>query len=238
MLKHLWVLILAALAACCPHVKSPSIAQLEDATIAVRGAEGSLCAGVWVDKTHVLTAGHCVEEAGLTEFDRMSRELQELTAEEGDEEPPLPSPLGHNMGYETRDKKSTGDAKIVKYDHKDDLALLEVLTPPTHAIVSVREKPLELGEEVQLVGHPMASMFAYTRGVVSLLVEEIPCAPMGGICGPRVMFAIPAARGNSGGGVFDAHGQLIGIASLVANPRAGSGFMWAVGQDLIRGFLR
>jgi serine protease Do len=155
--------------------------------------------------------------------------------------PPVPSPVGGHVYYKAHSDSDIDipkDAKVVAYDHVDDLAIIEVTEKsPPHAVATLRDKPLALGEEVQLVGHPMASMYSYRRGLVALLVERIPCATMHGVCGDRVMLAVPSARGDSGAGVFDAQGRLVGIVSLVVNLQAGAGFSWAVGQDLIGRFL-
>jgi S1-C subfamily serine protease len=93
------------------------------------------------------------------------------------------------------------NAEVVATAAPLDLALLWV---PRHSGSARFVQPLSEatdGEDVFVIGHPEGLKYTLSTGIVSSLREE----------GIQISAAI--SPGNSGGPVYDAHGQLIGIVS-------------------------
>ncbi len=124
---------------------------------------------------------------------------------------------------------------VVKYDEKDDLALIRTST--AHAFTDLRVDPVQMGEEVSLIGHPLGDLgWTYTHGYVSMLREDFE---IGDKKLTRLQVNIDILPGDSGGGLFDLRGRLVGVCSFRINtgqgPAYGLGFF--VPQHLIQRFL-
>ena len=104
--------------------------------------------------------------------------------------------------------------KVVAQDKKHDLALLkiearEVLRP----IVRSDSRQLRVGQFVLAVGHPWGLAGSASAGIVT----SLGCIPLRWRRGAVEVIRTDAklAPGNSGGPLLDAHGQVIGINSMV-----------------------
>lgn len=99
-------------------------------------------------------------------------------------------------------------------EEKDDLAVVRVFDimgeysatyeqkPLNLHVARLRCSPLSVGDNVFTIGHPYGTPAALARGYVS------------GVGVPRALrLAIPVYPGNSGGGVFDEDGRLVGLIS-------------------------
>jgi len=162
------------------------------------------CTGVWISEDEILTAGHCA--AGI------SRHIKNL--EEND---PV-DPVGVNINYIVEDEvdqagKVTGlhmgHIKFWTEDH--DLALIKVdgITTPRHQIAHLVTSLPVPGDKVFCVGHPSGMFWTYVEGTVSAY-RDIPDAH-----GKLIQINASVYFGNSGGGVFDENGDLLGIASFL-----------------------
>jgi serine protease Do len=89
-----------------------------------------------------------------------------------------------------------------------DLAFIRVEAQPQFPVTPVAFAPAVAGERVWLWGNPKAGFWTLATGAVKQTHAELP-----GVFGsPRVTIACPAcAPGDSGAGVFDARGRLLGI---------------------------
>ena len=102
-----------------------------------------------------------------------------------------------------------------------DIAVLKVNTADLKAVNSYAmavevADGYSLGESVMAVGNPEGWGISVTRGTVSVLSEEIDMKGVDGVtdCVFRVMRIDTAINGgNSGGGLFNAHGELVGIVN-------------------------
>jgi S1-C subfamily serine protease len=111
--------------------------------------------------------------------------------------------------------------RVTATDPAADLAVVEVMALGV-PYVGLRTAPLEVGEPVFAIGHPYASAppKGYLEGTLRWTVTEGQV----GAVGPRaVQFSAPVNPGNSGGGLFDAAGALVGVVSR----RAGDGLGFA-----------
>ena len=104
-------------------------------------------------------------------------------------------------------------AEVTAMDRSRDLALLHVDKRPIQSetirpFVEFRDGEIDVGEEVSVIGHPHHPSFSMepsvTRGNVSA---------SSGMHNERSQFRLtaPVQRGNSGGPVLDADGQLVGV---------------------------
>lgn len=189
------------------------------------------CSGTWVDDTHILTAYHCAK--GL------QRHLQEVQDEKEARRKPcegLATLFGmcdtnteHKvidlddlpMHYIVRpevDQMGTEPtawhlSKLVSWDATHDLALLQAQgkAVPPHEVAQLADKSPALGEKVVVVGHPAGYYWTYLTGTVSGYRETFP----GTERGPFLQVQVPVFYGNSGGGVFNEYGQLVGVVDTL-----------------------
>ena len=202
-MKHTIIgITLAAVVACTPRHDSTQTphnaraADLEAKTVALVMPSDfgvrAYCSGVWVAEDKIATAFNCI----------------------ADEEPDL------KIGFVTRGDVYAPDddevvtlrtARIMAVDPEHDLALLGVKLPPAHPIASVARSSY-VGEVVQTMGHPRGLWWSYSAGnVAALRVDD-------GMW--YVQSTAPISPGNSGGGLFDEAGDIIGIAHSYIPVRA------------------
>ena len=104
------------------------------------------------------------------------------------------------------------DAEIVGTDEMNDVALLKIDATGLQTVTIGDSDQIEVGEEVIAIGNPLGELtFTMTAGVVSALDREINTDGK-----PINMLQTDVAinSGNSGGGMFNVLGQLMGIPSL------------------------
>jgi len=191
----LLALVLAA-TACSSHAQpqtphTSSAADLESKTVALVEARGSevraYCSGVWVKPDAFLTAAHCVADS-------------------------LP---GESVSYVTREDLRADHAddlatlrvgELESLDEGHDLALIRVRLAPEHPIAKV-SNDVRVGQPAQTMGHPLGLWWSYSSGNVSAL-------RLMALDGPEIWWvqtSAPISPGNSGGGLFDEDGDLLGL---------------------------
>jgi S1-C subfamily serine protease len=94
--------------------------------------------------------------------------------------------------------------RVLRVDTVRDLALLETVPGPVRGL---RLRPVETGESVVIIGHPVGLPYVTHRGIVSRGEREEE---------GRRYFLTDAGivPGMSGGPVFDEYGDVVGIASF------------------------
>ena len=152
------------------------------------------CTGVWISVDEIVTAAHCValDEMGII------------------------SPVGEYIHYiiekEVRgifkEPAAIHLSKVILFDSKRDVAVLRAVMAgvPVHGVAELGKELPGIGERVYMVGHPRGLYWTFSNGVVSAyrVDEEM---------GPMIQVNGTVWYGNSGGGLFDREGKLIGIAS-------------------------
>jgi len=134
------------------------------------------------------------------------------------------------MRSENSDVKIKG--KIIARDKKADLLFLKV---------NVKGKPFPLntkklivGEDVYAIGHPLGIQFTLTKGIISStwhLDRSLPTVKI-------VQTDTPINPGNSGGPIFNANGEVLGMASFIYSPSRGNiGINFAVSSVHIKRML-
>jgi S1-C subfamily serine protease len=164
------------------------VAQLERRTVALvqpsAGGFHTYCTGVWVDGNTILTANHCVRDLDVKATVAYATRADVL----GDEV------VGVHGGV------------LVARDEEHDLALVYDFVPPRHDTAKVSDP--SVGQNVQTMGHPLGLFWSYSRGQVAAIRfrafgEETEMW--------WVQATAPVSPGNSGGGLFDDDGNLVGI---------------------------
>ena len=124
------------------------------------------------------------------------------------------------------------DATVERIDVVADLALIRIKNPPENMTLIQLGDPsaVEVGEEVNAIGHPHGEFWSFTRGYVSQI------RPQYGWDDSHyehkadvIQTQTPINPGNSGGPLLDDDGKLIGINSFV-DPDA-QGLNYAVSVD-------
>ena len=126
-------------------------------------------------------------------------------------------------------------AEVVGTDPSTDLALLDVdvpaeqLTPlPLGDLADVR-----VGDSVVAIGNPFGLERTVTSGIVSALGRRIE-APDGFAIDDAIQTDAALNRGNSGGPLLNARGEVIGVNSQIASQTGGNvGIGYAVPVDTV-----
>lgn len=96
-------------------------------------------------------------------------------------------------------------ALTLRQDEPNDTALVQVAKDPgSHPVALLGPLP-RVGDHVMTMGHPTRLMYSYSSGEVSAIRYED---------GESVIqVTVPISPGNSGGGLFNDSGELVGICS-------------------------
>lgn len=121
------------------------------------------------------------------------------------------------------------EAKLIGTDAKTDLAVIKVDAKDLKAATHGSSKNLVVGEEVVAIGNPLGQLGGtVTNGIISSLDREID------IEGEKMTLLQTDASvnpGNSGGGLFDSAGQLIGIVNAKSSGSGIEGLGFAIPID-------
>lgn len=152
------------------------------------------CTGVWISEDEMVTADHCVESEDVT--DPVGTKTYYVV--QGEVKEVMDDPAAIHM------------ARIVAVDKDNDVALLKAVPGgiPSHESASLASTMPGLGEHVYVVGHPRGMYWSHAEGTVSAYRGD----ESSGI-GKVVQVNATVWYGNSGGGVFDGGGNLVGICS-------------------------
>jgi len=123
-----------------------------------------------------------------------------------------PERLRGSSKFDLKDRRA---ATILDLDHDLDLALLKIVDGPVDrpAIPLADSADVEVGEPVVAIGHPeTGGLWTLTTGSVSTVIADFQ-----GIDGKDV-FQTEASvnRGNSGGPLLNAYGQLVGVNTSIS----------------------
>ena len=123
-------------------------------------------------------------------------------------------------------------AKIIGTDPKTDLAVLKInVGHPLPYVELGSSKKVEPGEWVVAMGNPFGLGGTVTAGIVSALGRNIGDGPYDRF----IQIDAPINEGNSGGPLFDQHGQVIGINTAILTPSGGSvGIGFAIPSDMVK----
>ena len=140
----------------------------------------------------------------------------------------------HNVAAAGKDKTITTAAEVLMRDDDRDLALLKVLPKvDLKTVVLAEDDTVESGEEATVIGNPgLGSSEILTRTLTTGVVSS----PRREFEGQNFIQTSAAMNpGNSGGPMFDSHGQVIGLMVLKARIDATA---FAVPATNLREFLK
>ena len=114
------------------------------------------------------------------------------------------------------------EAKIFNYDRTSDIAVLKIVNTEKKVFSFVKwgKKPL-LGGHAIVIGSPISLDFSVSFGIVSAIDRIIPKAAPPFV--PFIQTDAAMNRGNSGGPLFNADGEVVGINTLILTPPNPSG---------------
>lgn len=131
------------------------------------------------------------------------------------------------------DSAKTYDATVDRIDVVTDLALIRIKNPPQDMTLVTLGDPssVEIGEEVNAIGHPHGEFWSYTRGYVSQIRpkygwDDSFYAHEADV----IQTQTPINPGNSGGPLLDDQGELIGINSFVDSDAQGLNYAVSVDE--------
>ena len=104
----------------------------------------------------------------------------------------------------------TYSAKVVGYDAKTDLAVLKIEETGLPYVTFADSSQLVLGQDVIAIGNPLGLGISCSNGIVSALEKEIY---INNVYMTVIQTNAAVNEGNSGGGLFDINGNLIGIVN-------------------------
>jgi S1-C subfamily serine protease len=130
-------------------------------------------------------------------------------------------------------------AKVLKRDEIADLALIKVDAPPA-GVTPLKLGSLDsiqVGSDVNAIGHPTGESWTYTRGIVSQIRRDYAWTYEDDKVEHRasvIQTQTPINPGNSGGPLLDDSLQIVGVNSFTEE---GEGLNFAVSVDEVKTFL-
>ena len=130
---------------------------------------------------------------------------------------------------------SSLEAEVIGSDEKTDLAVLKVSNGgPLPSVEWGDSDKTRIGDWVIAIGNPFGLGGTVTAGIVSARERDIKAGPYDDF----IQTDAAINRGNSGGPMFNADGQVIGINSVIISPYGGSaGIGFAIASNLARNVI-
>lgn len=130
---------------------------------------------------------------------------------------------------------STADAKVIGVDKATDIALIKVDTKKDLPTVGFGDSDkAQVGEPVVAIGNPFGLGTSVSTGIVSAKGRDLQSGPFDNY----IQTDAAINKGNSGGPLFDADGEVIGMNTAILSPTGGSvGIGFSVPSDTIKGVI-
>jgi hypothetical protein len=217
-----------------------SAADIEDPKSASKAELHAYCTGVWVSHDTVLTTEHCVDDIGKPKADATDvlKGLLDAITSNPNDVPKLWSPVGQRVTYSVRSDittttKAYNDGTVVAVDMVNDLALVKATSPGKHPVAHLSANVVHNGDELHMMGMTHDMWWCYIHGYVAAYRPTEPDANEHKR--PMMQVQAPIYHGDSGGGAFDAEGNLVGVCDLVTStvPEVA----WYVPRSIVRVFL-
>ena len=111
------------------------------------------------------------------------------------------------------------EGKVIGADAATDIALIEVEAGKDLPTVSFGDSTqLKVGQDVVAIGNPFGLGNSVTSGIVSALGRDINSGPFDNY----IQTDAAINKGNSGGPLFNAQGEVVGINTAIFSPSGGS----------------
>lgn len=126
-------------------------------------------------------------------------------------------------------------AKVIGVDPHTDVALIKIDATNLPVVKIGNSEPLEPGEWVAAIGAPFGFENSVTVGVVSAKERLLP----GGSYVPFIQTDVAVNPGNSGGPLFSANGEVVGINAMILSQTGGfMGISFAIPIDIAMGVAK
>lgn len=109
------------------------------------------------------------------------------------------------------------DAKIIGTDARTDLAVLKIEAQDLPYSDFVDSSTLVMGEDVIVIGNPLGLGICCSNGIVSALEKEIY---INNVYLTVIQTNAAVNAGNSGGGLFDLNGNIVGIVNAKSSSQS------------------
>ena len=129
---------------------------------------------------------------------------------------------GANIGVTFADGTASA-ASITSSDPAHDIAVLTPSRLPSVIVPEVLGGSAQIGDEALVVANPLGLDASLSEGVVSGLDRSFPLANGNTLSG-MIQFDAAVNPGSSGGPLFNAKGQVMGIVTGLANPASTDDF--------------
>ncbi|MGN1346491.1 MAG: S1C family serine protease, partial [Eubacteriales bacterium] len=117
-------------------------------------------------------------------------------------------------------------ASVIGHDSDSDIAVLKIEAQNLTFAVAGNSDTLAVGEEVVIVGNPLGELGGtVTNGIVSATEREIL---VGGVTMTLIQTNAAVNPGNSGGGMFNMKGELVGIVNAKSSGTGIEGLGFAI----------
>ncbi|MCG8570780.1 MAG: trypsin-like peptidase domain-containing protein [Spirochaetes bacterium] len=115
------------------------------------------------------------------------------------------------------------DAKIVGTDLENDLAIIQLINPPSNLVIATfgDSDQIKIGQKVYAIGNPFGLDRTLTAGIVSSIGRTIK-TESGNIIEGAIQTDASINPGNSGGPLLNSAGEIIGINTMIVSPSQGS----------------
>lgn len=99
--------------------------------------------------------------------------------------------------------------KFIKDDDKHDVALISIDSTDVFVYAALRcDQPTWAGEPVYTIGHPETFRWVYAPGDVMGMIDSADAG-----WGEVILLNMRVWHGNSGGGLFDKNGMIVGVVN-------------------------
>ena len=106
---------------------------------------------------------------------------------------------------------NTYDAELVGYDESNDIAVLKISAKGLTPVILGDSDDMQVGDDVFAIGNPLGELtFSLTSGTVSALNRQITINSQ---AMNLIQTDCAINSGNSGGALFNSHGEVIGITN-------------------------
>jgi len=165
------------------------------------------CGGVWLHDNYILTAFHCVVDTLRFENDYnkniIGKKILYVTTLDA-----------AKLGAVATEFYKSKNGVVVSADKNVDLALIKVIDNLSYHINTNPYRGLpQIGDKIHVIGHTAGMTYSYTQGHIASIRYARPYFANRKI--KLLQIDATIHKGNSGGGVFDDHGNLLGISSFL-----------------------